>query len=128
MESRFDRPDPPAPQQNLGHDDQLVSSLEDMKEAMAALNDTSPGMDGLRAKLLKFVRGGRCADLIMKGINRACQLTISTKAKSSVTVLIRKPKTAGSQPSNYRPIALQATGNDEAGFQMHRAQNMEADR
>lgn len=107
MESRFDRPDPPAPQQNLGHEDQLVSSLEDMREAMAALNDTSPGMDGLRARLLKFIRGGRCADLIMKGINRACQLTISTKAKSSVTVLIRKPKTSGSQPSNYRPIALQ---------------------
>jgi len=107
MESRFDKPDPPAPQPDVGHGEHLVSSVDSVREAMAAMHDTSPGQDGFRAKLLKFIRGGSCAELIMKGINRACQLTISMHAKSSVTVLIRKPKTSGSQPSNYRPIALQ---------------------
>jgi len=107
MESRFNRPDPPNPQSDRECGESLVSSIKDMREAMAAMNDTSPGMDGFRARLLKFIRGGNCAEHIMKGINRSCQLTISTKAKSSVTVLIRKPKTSGSQPSNYRPIALQ---------------------
>ena len=46
-------------------------------------------------------------DNIKKGFNHACRLTISDRAKSSVTVLIKKPRASGSDPANYRPIALQ---------------------
>lgn len=107
LESRFDRPDPPAPLPLSDSGERLVPSVSDMREAMTATNDSAPGADGFRAKFLHFLRSSPCAKSIMKGVNRACHLTISPQAKSSVTVLIRKPRTTGSQPSNYRPIALQ---------------------
>ena len=75
---------------------------------MQDLNDTTPGEDGLRARLLKFFAGdSEIAQLIANGLNRAASSSISDRAKRSVTVLIKKPRVSGSDPGNYRPIALQ---------------------
>ena len=72
------------------------------------MNDTTPGEDGLRARLLRFVSDDPIAiQALTDGINRACSQTISKQAKTSVTVLIKKPRAVGSDPGSYRPIALQ---------------------
>jgi hypothetical protein len=51
--------------------------------------------DGLRACVVSFLKSSSVAmDNIKKGFNNACRLTISDRAKSSVTVLIKKPRTS----------------------------------
>lgn len=105
MEPRFDRPDPPSA--DPSREDVFQSSRE-ISAAISKMNDTAPGQDGLRACLLTFLKSSSVAmDNIKKGFNHACRLTISDRAKSSVTVLIKKPRASGSDPANYRPIALQ---------------------
>jgi hypothetical protein len=71
------------------------------------MEDVTPGQDGFRTRLLTFLSHTSAATYIADGLNRACSNTLSQQAKSSVTVLIKKPKATGSDPAGYRPIALQ---------------------
>lgn len=99
---------PPPPPTTPSPDTHQPFSDSDVSSAMQDLNDTTPGEDGLRARLLKFFTGDSAtAELISKGFNSACSSCISTQAKKSITILIKKPRATGSDPSSYRPIALQ---------------------
>ena len=103
-DTRFDRPPQPQP----APPSSVVFNTDDAKSAIKDMNDTTPGEDGLRAKLLNFLGNDpSCLASIAAGLNRACALTLSDRAKKSVTVLIKKPKAMGSDPGSYRPIALQ---------------------
>ena len=103
-EPRFERP--PTPEANAAY--QQTFQVEDIKRAIQDMSDTTPGEDGLRTRLLTFLRDDPDAiGSISRGLNRACALTISDRAKTSITVLIKKPRAPGSDPGSYRPIALQ---------------------
>ena len=100
---RFERPPDPTPAPTP----QQLFPLDEVTGAAQNLNDTTPGEDGLRARLLRFLCGTEAMQHITTGLNRACAMTISDRAKTSVTVLIKKPKAVGADPGSYRPIALQ---------------------
>ena len=103
-EEHFERPSAPLPTTRP----QETFSTHDIMNASQDMNDTTPGEDGLRARLLNFLCDSTDAMThIATGLNRACNRTISDRAKTSVTVLIKKPKAVGSDPGDYRPIALQ---------------------
>jgi hypothetical protein len=103
-DTRFDRPPQPQPESPTT----AIFTTEHASSAIKEMNDTTPGEDGLRAKLLNFLCSDpSCLASITTGLNRACASTLSDRAKTSVTVLIKKPKAAGSDPGSYRPIALQ---------------------
>ena len=103
-DQRFDRPLPPQPIPS-SHG---IFSDDDVSKTIQAMEDTTPGEDGLRTRLLNFLHmEPDIVTSITSGLNRACALTISDRAKTSVTVLIKKPRALGSDPGSYRPIALQ---------------------
>ena len=103
-DTRFDRPPQPQPTPTSS----VVFTTANASSAIKAMSDTTPGEDGLRTKLLNFLCSDpSCLTSITAGLNRACALTLSDRAKTSVTVLIKKPKAVGSDPGSYRPIALQ---------------------
>jgi hypothetical protein len=103
-DTRFDHPPQPQPTPPS----RVILTTDSASCAIKEMNDTTPGEDGLRAKLLNFLGSDpSCLKSITTGLNRACALTLSDRAKTSVTVLIKKPKAVGSDPGSYRPIALQ---------------------
>jgi len=91
-------PDPTAPD---------LFSDEDVTSALRHMEDHSPGPDGLRIGFLKTVCNNDVAALIATALNNACRNTVSPRAKSSLTVLIKKPGGNALNPTDYRPIALQ---------------------
>jgi len=101
---RFPALDPQEPQPD-GAD---IFTTEVVTDAIASMEDNSPGQDGLRLRLLNFLRTENgIMNFLCEGLNNASKLTLSNRAKASVTVLIKKPRVSGSDPANYRPIALQ---------------------
>ena len=102
-ESRFPPVEPPQP---TSTDVEFLNTSR-VNDAIAEMEDVTPGQDGLRTRLLTFLSHTTAASYIADGLNRACNNTLSHQAKSSVTVLIKKPKATGTDPAGYRPIALQ---------------------
>jgi len=101
---RFPALEPQEPQSNRCD----VFTTEVVTEAIANMEDNSPGEDGLRLRLLNFLRTENgIMNFLCKGLNNASRLTLSNRAKASVTILIKKPRASGNDPANYRPIALQ---------------------
>jgi hypothetical protein len=102
-DSRFQPVQSPPPSQA----DVPFVDTDKVNDGIAEMEDVTPGQDGFRTRLLTFLSHTSAASYIADGLNRACSNTLSRQAKSSVTVLIKKPKATGSDPAGYRPIALQ---------------------
>jgi hypothetical protein len=83
-----------------------VFTEADVNRAILQMRDKTPGMDGLRASLLKVV-GADVADLLADGYNRASRLTVDNQSKTSTTVFLKKSGGCATCPADYRQVALQ---------------------
>jgi len=122
-EQRFERPPQPTSTTTP------VFSPQDTSEGAKDVNDATPGEDGLRARLLRFVSDDPTATKALGDvINRACSQTASKQAKTSVRHSPYQEAQGCRIGPWQRPPHRTPTSRDQTAFQVRGAQDPQASR